>query len=68
MKGNFSPALPCHFLTFQVSVDDAILVKEDNSVCDLSDVVTDHTLSKHTKVVQQLVQAATCMCDHMTIT
>ena len=60
-------------LTFQVSVDDSILVKEDYPVSDLFGVVTDDILTKVAEIMEQLVQAPTCITwashdYHMTTT
>ena len=51
----------CNFLpTFQVSVDDPILMQEDNAVDDLPGIVADNTIREGAKVMEQLVQAASC--------
>ena len=59
-------------LTFQISVDDTIFMKVDYPVGDLTSVITSNILRESTKIVQQLIQATTCIerkqsCDnHMT--
>ena len=45
--------------TFQVSMNNAMFVEIHNAIDDLSGVVRDDTLCKPSKVVQNLVQAAT---------
>ncbi len=47
--------------TFQVSVNDSILVEEHNAVGDLPSIVADNILPKIPKIVKQLVQASTCI-------
>ena len=46
--------------TFQVSVDDPILMQEDNAVDDLPGIVADNTIREGAKVMEQLIQAASC--------
>ena len=42
--------------TFQVSVEDAMLVEVDDPVNDLTSIVTNHALCKRPKVVKHLIQ------------
>ena len=46
--------------TFQISVDDPILVQEDNAVDGLPGIVADNALREGSKVMKQLVQTASC--------